>query len=359
MRRLVILSDPNSKPLTGLNTLARHTLQGIPRDVFDDITYMGAPMGDIGDIKEERTITWADYTHVLCLDTLLVGGKIKPFQGTAQVALYVCEPSPYLHTDVFGRLSGVDRIVVPSVAVKQALQENSTDSPMEVIEKASVVTPGINFKEYHNHYISSGDMLREDILHRIAPGFTPQDFIIFCDADDSAETCHMFRHLMKNVDSARLLIRSTREQLVSVQSVVNGNDIPDDKVVIRCPSSTGDNAALYLVSNLVYRPSTYGFWSYTMQEAMCMNIPVAAGDDYVVGDMISGDAGIPLPTSEFLPHLRTYTNRVNSYDAAKAVEAAFNNRYQMEAGTVAALAKYAVTDYRASARSLIKEAFGF
>ncbi len=358
MQRLLVLSDHSAKAQTSLGTLVRHVLHGIPRDIFDDITYFGAPLGDEPDILEVQQFNYADYTHVLCINNLLAGGSIKPFIGTAKVALYLCEPTPYMNLDVFDKLEFLDKIITPSGAVKQALLENSVDSPLEVIEKASVVVPGINFREYHNHYISSGDMLREDILHRVVPGFTPQDYVIFCDAKDAPAACHMFQHLRKNLDTAKLLIRANREEVVAAQSIVNGNDIPEDCVAIRTPKTTGDNAALYLISNLIYRPSTYGFWSFTMHEAMCMNIPVAAGDDYVVGDMISGGAGIPLPTSEFVPQGNSYVNRVNSYDAAKAVEAAYRERYTMEAGTVTALAKYAVNDYKASARALIKEAFG-
>ena len=357
MRRLIIITDPNVKSVTTLGTLIQHTLRGVPRDIFENISYMGAPLGDEPDIKHETSITWSDYTHVLCIDTLQAGGTIKPFIGSAEVALYVCEPSPYLNVDVFPKLKEINKIVAPSRAVKQALQENSIDSPMEVIEKATVVQPGINFKEYHVPYISANEMLREDIITKVAPTFVPQDFIIFCDAKHAADTCHMFKHLSKNVDNVKLLIRSADWQRPMVESVINGNDVPEDKVIIRSPHSTGDNAALYLISNLVYRPSTYGFWSYTMHEAACMNIPIAAAEDYVVGDMVSGN-GIGLPTSEFVPYERTYINRVNSYDAAKAVADAIMNRHTLEASTVAALAKFAANDYKASARSLIREAFG-
>ncbi len=357
MRRLVIITDPNVKSVTTLGTLIQHTLRGMPRDIFESISYFGAPLGDEPDIKQETTITWADYTHVLCIDTLQAGGSIKPFIGSAEVALYVCEPSPYLNVDIFPRLGEVNKIVVPSRAIKQALQESSIDSPMEVIEKASIVQPGINFKEYHTPYISSNELLREDIISKVAPTFVPQDFVIFCDAKHAADTCHMFRHLSKNVDNVKLLIRSADWQRSMVESIINGNDIPEDKVIIRSPRSIGDNAALYLISNLIYRPSTYGFWSYTLHEAACMNIPIAAGNDYVVGEMVD-NSGISLPTSEFVPYERTYINRVNSYDAAKAVAEAISNRHMLEANTVAALAKFAAADYRASARLLIKEAFG-
>jgi len=356
MRRLLIITDHNAKTLTTLGTLIRHTLRGIPRDIFDDITYFGAPIGDEPDIKEVQEFNYVDYTHVLCINDLRAGGSIKPFIGTAEVALYVCEPSPYIHSDVFPGLGAVNKIVVPSVAIKQALQENTADAPLEVIEKASVVNPSIDFKEYRNHYISSGDMLREDILEKIT-SFTPQDFVVFCDAKHAAETCHMYKHLLGYVPHAKLLIRANREQLVETESIVCGNDITWDKAVIKNPRNAQQNAALYLASNLVYRPSSFGFWSFTMQEAMCLNVPVAAADDYVVGEMVAG-SGVSLPTSEFVPHGRTYIHRVNSYDAAKTVAEAYSNRYALEAGTVAALAKYATTDYKASARNLIKEAFG-
>jgi len=355
MRRLLIITDHNAKTLTTLGTLLRHTLRGLPRDVFDDITYFGAPLGDEPDIKEVQDFNYADYTHVLCINDLMAGGSIGPFIGKAEVALYVCEPSPYLNIDVFPGLEHINKIVVPSVAIKEALQESSTTG-LDVIEDASVVSPSIDYREYRNRYISSGDMLREDVLGAITP-FKPENFVIFCDAKHAAETCHMYKHLLGYMPQSRLLIRANREQLVEVESVINGNDIDSSKVIIKTPKTAQQNAAMYLVSNLIYRPSSFGFWSFTMQEAMCLNIPVAAADDYVVGEMVRG-SGISLPTSEFVPYGRSYINRVNSYDAAKVVAEACSNRHTLEAGTVAALAKYATADYRVSARSLIKEAFG-
>lgn len=357
MAKLLIISDPNLKSQTTLGTLVQHTLEGLPRGVFESISYYGTPPGDAPDILAVGPTTFtADYTHILCLDTLLGGGFVEPLLTTAKIALYVCEPSPYLDLDVFPHLGDINKIVVPSVAVKEALRENSI-APMEVIEKASVVPPGINFKEYHTPYISSGELLREDILSTVIPAFKPQDFIILCDAQDAAASCHMFRHLTANMDNVRLLIRANRGQLVEVESIVNGNDIEYGKAVIKSPGTIQQNAALYLVSNLVYKPSTYGFWSYTLHEAACMNIPISGGDDYVVGDMVR-DAGISLPASEFVPYERTYVNRVNSHDAAKAVGDAILDRHRSEAGTVQALAKFAGTDYKASAAALIKEAFG-
>lgn len=303
--------------------------------------YLSTAAIDNIDILHPPYSTQKDYTHVLLCGTPQEGAALLsslPANPTRHVVQYIQLDTSFIGNELDYILDHVDIPIFtgPSALNLFKASVNPTDKMQLARYRAAIwIFGGVDQIAYKANNVARRDLTRAEIRQFMFGNLChDSDFIIMVNGPFTARkqiqiAIYTANALQKHSQKRRVMLFLHMPITPYIVELIAGNDrrlgidtFVGDTAMNADPSTIVSDRVMcqrYQSADVVLVPNMLSAWSSTAVEAMACGVPVVGPDEHIIGDILSNNRGIAIPTEHFVNQGGLRIRNMNPDTVAQAI----------------------------------------